>query len=97
MVAALLTVAVCAEILCCVGMMAMRRSLDLLHYVSAAVILGPLPLAAAIVIEEGLSSSGIITVLTALLMLLMSPILTHATANAIQRSPSRAGSMGQAR
>lgn len=91
MIAALLATAVCAELLCCAGMMAMRHSLDRLHYASAAVILGPLPLAAAIIMEEGLSSSGAQTMLTVLLVVLMGSVITHATANAIRRARSRSG------
>ena len=89
MIAALLAAAVCAEMLCCAGMIAMRGALDRLHYVSAAMILGPLPLAAAIIIEEGLSSSGVKTMLTVLLLALIGPVMTHATANAIHRARSR--------
>ncbi|HKN86783.1 MAG TPA: monovalent cation/H(+) antiporter subunit G [Nitrospiraceae bacterium] len=97
MVGALLAIAVFAVMLCCAGMVAMRRSLDRLHYVSAALILGPLPLAAAVLVEEGLSSSGVNTILTVSLMILTGPFVTHATAKALHRARAGSGPTEQAR
>ena len=78
----LLVGAVMVELACALGVWKIRDSFDRLHFLGPASTLGPLLVAAAIVVEESLSTIGVKTILTAILLLLTSPILTHATARA---------------
>ena len=56
---------------------------DRLHFTGPASIFGPFCLALAIVIDEGpLSQAGLKSMLVALLLLALSPVLAHATARA---------------
>jgi multicomponent Na+:H+ antiporter subunit G len=61
----------------------MEDAYDKLHYLGPAAIVGPLFVAAAVVINEGFSQAGIKSLLTAFLLMLSSPVLTHATARAL--------------
>jgi len=80
---ALLIVGVVVELVCCVGIVVMRTAYDKLHYTGPASIVGPLAFALAIVLREALSQAGIKALLVALLLIVASPVLTHATARAI--------------
>jgi multisubunit Na+/H+ antiporter MnhG subunit len=82
---ALLVVAVGAQLVCCVGLLVMRTAADRLHYASAAYTVGPLCVLAAILIREGLSSSGLDTIAAVGLLFLAGPIVVHATARADRR------------
>lgn len=81
--AVLVTVGVAVELACCVGVVVMRDVYDKLHFTGPATILGPLALAAAIVVQEGLSQAGIKALLVAALLLVANPVLTHATGRAL--------------
>jgi len=81
--AVLVTVGVAVELACCVGVVVMRDVYDKLHFTGPATILGPLALAAAIVVQEGLSQAGIKALLVAALLLAANPVLTHATGRAL--------------
>ena len=81
--AVLVTVGVAVELACCVGVVVMRDVYDKLHFTGPATILGPLALAAAIVVQEGLSQAGIKALLVAALLLVATPVLTHATGRAL--------------
>ena len=61
----------------------MEDALDKLHYIGPAAIFGPLAIALAIVIREGLSQAGIKSLLTAGLLVTVNPVLTHATGRAL--------------
>ncbi len=78
----LLVGAVSVEFACALGLWTIRDSFDRLHFLGPASTLGPLLVAAAIVLEESLSTSGVKALVAAILLLLTSPILTHATARA---------------
>ena len=82
-VVALLAFGVGVELACCVGVLVMRDAYDKLHYLGPAAIVGPVAIAAAIVIREALSQAGIKALLTAALLIVASPVLTHATARAL--------------
>ena len=95
--AVLVTVGVAVELACCVGVVVMRDVYDKLHFTGPATILGPLALAAAIVVQEGLSQAGIKALLVAALLLAANPVLTHATGRALyirQRDHLEAEDMG---
>jgi monovalent cation/proton antiporter MnhG/PhaG subunit len=81
--AVLLAVGVLVELSCCVGVLLMPDAYDKLHYTGPAAILGPIALAAAIVIREGVGQAGIKAALVTLLLIVANPVLAHATGRAI--------------
>jgi monovalent cation/proton antiporter MnhG/PhaG subunit len=81
-VAVLLVVGVGSVLLSCLGVLVMRDALDRLHFTAPASTIAPVALAVAVLVEEPLSSAGIKAVLVALLILVTTPALTHATARA---------------
>jgi len=82
-VGVLVALGVAVELACCLGVVAMRDVYDKLHFTGPATILGPLALAGAIVVQEGLNQAGIKAVLIAALLLVANPVLTHATGRAL--------------
>jgi multisubunit Na+/H+ antiporter MnhG subunit len=57
---------VAAEVVSCVGLLAMRSAIDRLHYASAGQALGPALLAAAVCVREGIvSAQGLASLLVA--------------------------------
>ena len=82
-VSALLAFAVAVELTCCLGVLVMDDAYDKLHYLGPAAIVGPLAVAAAVIINESLSQAGVKTLLTAGLLIVASPVLSHATARAL--------------
>jgi monovalent cation/proton antiporter MnhG/PhaG subunit len=81
----LLAVGVAAQLLCCVGVLAMRTTFDRLHYVSAGTTIGPFCVLAAVLVREGLTSQGLNTIAAVAVLFLASPLLTHAFARAARR------------
>jgi multicomponent Na+:H+ antiporter subunit G len=79
----LLTFGVAVELGCCLGVLVMEDALDKLHYIGPAAIFGPLAIAVAIVIREALSQAGIKSLLTAGLLVVVNPVLTHAIGRAL--------------
>jgi multisubunit Na+/H+ antiporter MnhG subunit len=76
---------VAAELVCCVGLLAMPRPIDRLHYAGAGTVAGPVPIAAAVCVEEGLfTANGLNAVVVALMLALLGAVLTIATARAIR-------------
>jgi multisubunit Na+/H+ antiporter MnhG subunit len=61
---------------------AAKTGWDKLHYTGPATVVAPVAIAAAVLVEEPLSSAGIKAVLVAVVMLLTGPVLVHATARA---------------
>jgi monovalent cation/proton antiporter MnhG/PhaG subunit len=82
-VAVLLGAGVAIELACCVGVLVMEDAYDKLHYLGPAAIVGPLVIAAAVVVRESFSQAGIKSLLTAGLLIIASPVLSHATARAL--------------
>ncbi|GAC1434315.1 MAG: hypothetical protein NVSMB65_08330 [Chloroflexota bacterium] len=78
----LLTLGVGVELLCCLGLVLMRNVFDRLHYLGPATLLGPLLIALAVVAREALSQAGIKALLIALVLAVVSPVVTHATGRA---------------
>ena len=83
LVVSLLVIGVAVELLCCLAVLVMDDAYDKLHYLGPAAIVGPAAIAVAVVVREALSQAGIKALLTAALLLVASPVLTHATARAL--------------
>jgi multicomponent Na+:H+ antiporter subunit G len=81
-VAVLLALGVASALMGAVGLMASRNPYDQLHFTGPPTVIGPLAIAAAVLVEEPLSSAGIKAVLVAVIMIGTGPILLHATARA---------------
>jgi multicomponent Na+:H+ antiporter subunit G len=80
---ALLCVGVAAQLSGVLGVLVAKSVFDRLHLTGPASIFGPFCLALAVVIDEGpLSQAGLKSILVALLLLTLSPVLVHATARA---------------
>jgi len=78
----LLGLGVAAELLCVLGVVVYRSVYDRLHYAAAATTVSPACVVVAIALKEGVNSSGIETLVAGLLLFLLNPVLTHATARA---------------
>lgn len=82
----LLAVGVVAELVCVLGVVWLRDTFDRLHFAGAATTVGPLLVAAAVALTGLPSTSALVESLAALLLLLVvNPVLTHATARAVRR------------
>jgi monovalent cation/proton antiporter MnhG/PhaG subunit len=82
LVAVLLILGVGVELVCCIGVLVMRGVYDRLHY-TGPVSFGAVLISAAIVVREGLLSQiGVKAILIAAVLLVVSPVLVHATARA---------------
>lgn len=76
---------VAVELVCCLGLVAMRNAIDRLHYAGAATVAGPTLVAAAVCVEEGLfTTSGLNAVAVALLLAVPGGALSIATARMIR-------------
>ena len=65
----LIGLGVATEVVACVGLAAMRRPMDRLHYASAATGLGPAFVAAAVCVREGVvSAQGLSALLVAVVL-----------------------------
>lgn len=80
--AVLLGLGVLIELLCAVGVLVSRNSFARLHYLAPATTVGPLAIAAAVLVAESDAQAKIKSVLVAVALLASGPILTHATARA---------------
>ncbi len=79
----LLAVGVAAPLLGVVGVLVAPDVYVRLHFVGLGSIFGPFALALAVVIDEGpFSQAGLKSILVAILLLGLSPVLVHATARA---------------
>jgi multicomponent Na+:H+ antiporter subunit G len=78
----LLGLGVAAILLSTLGVLVMRDALDRLHFTAPASTLAPVCFAAAVLIEEPLSAAGVKAVLVALIIVVTTPVLSHATARA---------------
>jgi monovalent cation/proton antiporter MnhG/PhaG subunit len=81
-VVALLAVGVGAALVSALGLLASADPYDQLHFTAPATVIAPVALAAAVLVEEPLSSAGVKAVLVALTMLVTGPVLVHATGRA---------------
>jgi monovalent cation/proton antiporter MnhG/PhaG subunit len=81
-VGVLLGLGVASGLMGALGILTTRDPYDQLHFTGPATVIGPVTIAAAVLVEEPLSSAGIKAVLVALIMIGTGPILLHATARA---------------
>ena len=87
LVYALLVLGVGAEVLACLGVLAMRDAFDRLHYVAPST-LGAILIAAAVWIRSGPSFIALKAALLAAFLLVASPALAHGTARAARIATS---------
>ena len=85
---ALLLAGVAVELLACAGVVLMRDALDRLHYAAAGT-LAALLLVAAVLVRESFSLIGDKAILLGAFVLVTAPVLTHFTAQAIDRESGR--------
>jgi multisubunit Na+/H+ antiporter MnhG subunit len=85
----LLGLAVCGEVGCVVGVVLARGPLARLHYAAAGSIVGPVPVALAVLVDESFTQPAINAVLIAGLLLVLGPLLAIETARAIRRGEER--------
>jgi monovalent cation/proton antiporter MnhG/PhaG subunit len=78
----LVAAGVAGELLCCLGLVAMRTVFDRLHYAMASTAVPPFLIAAAVVVEEGWTQPGINALLIAVALFVINPVLAIATARA---------------
>jgi multisubunit Na+/H+ antiporter MnhG subunit len=81
----LLALGVVAELLCVVGVLVMRTTLDRLHYAAASTTVPAFLILAAILVREHLSSGGIEAIAAVGLLFLLNPALVITTARAARR------------
>jgi len=76
---------VAIELACCAGFVALPSAIDRLHFASAATVLGPSLIAAAVCFEEGLfTTNGLNAVAVAAMLAILGGGLTIATARAVR-------------
>jgi monovalent cation/proton antiporter MnhG/PhaG subunit len=80
----LLGLGVASILMSTLGVLVMRNALDRLHFTAPAATLAPICFAVAVLVEEPLSSAGVKAVLVALVIVLTTPVLSHATARAVR-------------
>jgi len=85
----LLAVGVTLELVCCIGVLVMRTTLDRLHYAAAGTTVPAFFVLAAVLVREHLSSGGLDAIAAVGLVFLLNPILVTATARAIRRQDER--------
>jgi len=76
-----LWVGVGLNLIACLGVLVMREVYARLHFSSPAV-LGAICIAVAVVVKDSFSTVGDNTILVAVFLLVVSPVLTHAAARA---------------
>ena len=69
----LLAGGVASVLLSCVGLVVMRTAMDRLHFTAPAGTIAPVLFAAAVLVEEPLSSAGIKAAIVALLIIVTTP------------------------
>jgi multicomponent Na+:H+ antiporter subunit G len=81
-VGALLAFGLLSVLLSSAGLVAAESGWDKLHYTSPAAVVGPVAIATAVLVEDGLTSAAAKAVLVAVVLILTGPVLVHATARA---------------
>lgn len=82
----LLWVGVATQLVCCIGVWWMRDVFDRLHFAAAASGVGPVLLGGAVALTGTGSLSGTVQAVTAAAVLvLLNPLLTHATGRAARQ------------
>jgi monovalent cation/proton antiporter MnhG/PhaG subunit len=82
----LLWVGVAAELICCLGLWWMHGVFDRLHFAAAGTSIGPVLIGVSAALTGSGSLSATVEAVTAtVVLLLMSPLLTHATGRAARQ------------
>jgi multicomponent Na+:H+ antiporter subunit G len=81
-VGGLLTIGVLGFVFTSVGLLLTRDTFDLIHYLAPGSLIGSVAIAAAVVVDNGLSQAGMKAILIAILLLVSNPVLSHAIARA---------------
>ena len=87
----LLALGVAGELLCVVGVLVMRTTLDRLHYAAAATTVPAFLVLAAVLVREHVTSGGLQAIAAVGLLFLLNPALVIATARAARRIDGDAG------
>ena len=82
--AVLLGAGVLVQLLCCAGVWRMRTPLDRLHYLAPASFLGPLLIAASVVVAGSSLQLALKAVAIALVLALSGPLMTRVLARAVR-------------
>lgn len=94
-IAMVLALAVIGEWLAGLGLLAMNSIYNRLHFIGLATIVGPPLIVVAVAIRHSSAEAVIKAILTAVALLIISPVMTHATARAARtrdRMPLHEGS-----
>ncbi len=86
----LLVLGVTGELLCVVGVLAMRTTFDRLHYAAAATTVPAFLVLAAALVREHMSAGGLEAIAAVFLLFLLNPALVIATARAARRTEESA-------
>jgi multicomponent Na+:H+ antiporter subunit G len=81
---ALLAAGVGVQLAACAGLLVARDTFDRLHLVAPASVLGAVLICAAVLVNESFSQAGIHAIAIGAILLVGSPVLTHATAQAVR-------------
>ena len=81
----LLAFGVGAELMCAIGVAAMRTVFDRLHYAAAGTTIGPFLILVALLIRTGFTSQGLEAIAAVAILFLANPALVNATARAARR------------
>jgi multisubunit Na+/H+ antiporter MnhG subunit len=82
---ALLTFSVLGGLLSALGILSARTSFDRLHYIGPGVIVMPVPLTVAIVIQNGITAQiSVQTLFITAILLATNPVATHAIGRALR-------------
>jgi multicomponent Na+:H+ antiporter subunit G len=87
---ALLIAGTALTVACSIGVLVMPTVYDRIHYLGPVSVVVPVLIAAAVVVDQGLSPLGIKAMLVALLLATTGPIVGHATARAAAIHDTRA-------
>lgn len=81
-IVALLTLGVAIQLLCSIGVFFMRDAYAKLHYLGPASTVSIFLIAVAVIVQNGFTQSSVKVVMLALIILISSPVISHATARA---------------
>jgi multisubunit Na+/H+ antiporter MnhG subunit len=85
----LLGLGAAAQLLCCVGVLAMRTTADRLHYASAGTTIGPILVIAALIAREQLAGHALQAIAAVAVTMIAGTIVTHALGRAIRAAMER--------
>jgi multisubunit Na+/H+ antiporter MnhG subunit len=81
----LLALGVAAQLISATGLVLMRTSADRLHYASAASSVGPICVLGAVLVREHASTSAWEAIAAVLVLVLVGPVVVHATGRLVRR------------